>query len=120
MEREMPTFVLERVIMEVILPQSAKNISSGASYSYNDDVSNIKNAEVIFYRLKMVDKDGTFEYSNVVSIRMPLKNNIIVKGNPFTDRIKIQITSSQKENIQMRLYNAIGQTVASNLQSGHQ
>ena len=91
----------------------AKNSSTGATYVYDDDVTNIKTAEAIFYRLKMVDKDESFEYSNVVSIRMPLRNNIIVKGNPFQERIRIQLTATQKDYLHMNLYDESGRKVAS-------
>jgi len=92
---------------------AAKNSSTGATYTYDDDVSNIKTAEAIFYRLKMVNKDESFEYSNVVSIRMPLRNNIIVKGNPFQERIRIQLTATQKDNLHLNLYDESGRKVAS-------
>ncbi len=92
---------------------AAQNSATGASYSYNDDVSDIKTAEIIFYRLKLIDKDGSFEYSNVVSIRMPLKSNFVVKGNPFHDIIRMQLTVPQKQNIQMNLYDEGGRLVAS-------
>ena len=91
---------------------AARNSSTGATYMYDDDVSSIKTAEAIFYRLKMVNKDESFEYSNVVSIRMPLRNNIIVKGNPFQERIRIQLTATQKDNLHMNLYDESGRKVA--------
>jgi hypothetical protein len=90
----------------------AKNIQTGASYSYDDDIRNIKTAQAIFYRLKMVDKDDSYEYSNVVSIRMPLSTNIIVKGNPFSNYIRIQVTAMKKENVQLNLYDASARLVA--------
>jgi photosystem II stability/assembly factor-like uncharacterized protein len=90
----------------------SKNSANGANYMYDDNISTIKDAEVIFYRLRMVDKDGSFDYSNVVSIHMPLKTNFIVKGNPFTDVIKMQLTTSKRENLQLNLYDASGKLMA--------
>jgi len=91
---------------------AATNNPSGSSYSYNDDISSIRTAETIFYRLKIVDKDQSYDYSNVVSIRMPLQTNLVVKGNPFNDRIRIQLIATQKDNLQMKLYDESGRTVA--------
>ena len=91
---------------------AATNNPSGSSYSYNDDISSIRTAETIFYRLKIVDRDQSYDYSNVVSIRMPLQTNLVVKGNPFTDRIRIQLIATQKDNVQMKLYDESGRTVA--------
>jgi len=62
--------------------------------------------------LKIVDRDQSYDYSNVVSIRMPLQTNLVVKGNPFTDRIRIQLIATQKDNVQMKLYDESGRTVA--------
>jgi hypothetical protein len=43
---------------------------------------------------------------------MPLKTNFIVKGNPFTDVIKMQLTTSKRENLQLNLYDASGKLMA--------
>jgi photosystem II stability/assembly factor-like uncharacterized protein len=98
-----------------IVTIQSKNSPSGSNYSYDDNISSIKDAETIFYRLRIVNKDGSVEYSNVVSIRMPLKTNFIVKGNPFSDVIKMQLTTTNRENVQMNLYDATGKLIARKL-----
>jgi hypothetical protein len=116
MEENADHFELERSFEgSAFLPIAnipAKNIPTGANYSYDDDIRDIKSAEAIFYRLKLVDKDQSYEYSNVVSIHMPLRTNFIVKGNPFSDYIRIQLTAAKKENVHMNLYDAAGRLVA--------
>ena len=117
LEENADHFELERSIdgttFTTVANIPAQNISTGANYSYDDDIREIKTAEAIFYRLKMVDRDQSYEYSNVVSIHMPLRTNIIVKGNPFREYIRIQLTASKKENVKLNLYDAAGKLVAS-------
>ena len=90
----------------------SKNSATGSNYTYDDNITSIKDAEIIFYRLKLVNKDGSFDYSNVVSIRMPLKTNFIIKGNPFTDVIRLQLTTSNRQDLILNLYDASGRLMA--------
>jgi glucose/arabinose dehydrogenase len=63
---------------------AARNVQNGAGYSFTHNINNTKR---IYYRLKMVDLDGRFEYSNTITLDVttPLKNyvspTIIVNGN---------------------------------------
>jgi hypothetical protein len=43
-----------------------------------------------YYRLKMTDIDGRFEYSPVVSVKMPEENAIRIYPNPSTSAVYIQ------------------------------
>lgn len=59
---------------------------SEASYSFNDDKpANGAN----FYRLKMIDNDGKFKYSNIVVISNRKGVKSYVYPNPATDRITV-------------------------------
>ncbi|MEI9810639.1 MAG: hypothetical protein WDO16_23725 [Bacteroidota bacterium] len=56
----------------------------------------------LFYRLKMVDQDGSFSYSQVLSLQRDNNRSITaftVKPNPFIDKITISLTLKQKETI---------------------
>lgn len=47
------------------------------------------------------------------SIIMPprprLEENIIIAGNPFNNELKVMLTSRQRQNVQLKLYNSAGQ-----------
>lgn len=62
-----------------------------------------------YYRLKQVDKDGKYVYSNVVIIR---NNGAFVKTqiipNPVHNTATISIMLSQKEDLQIRLIDGAG------------
>lgn len=61
-------FILERgtsaTNFEVIAHVASNGIETGSTYSYNNVLQNKK--PQYFYRLKMVDKDGKYSYSNIL------------------------------------------------------
>lgn len=54
-----------------------------ATYFYNDDLSAV-GGTVFYYRLKMVDLDGKFKYSNIILVRKESKiiSGIVMNPNP--------------------------------------
>ena len=67
-----------------------------------------------YYRLKMVDKDARFEYSNVVSLNVTIKG-ISITGyypNPFTDKVNISISSETLEKANIRLVDNTGKILS--------
>lgn len=54
-----------------------------------------------YYRLKQIDFDGTFEYSDVISIDFTALPNTIVFPNPASDKITIQTDYSGVVSIQV-------------------
>lgn len=65
-----------------------ENTSQKTAYYFTDHLNNIYSAK-LFYRLKMVDKDGTFDYSQVITIIPDSKNRISVSPNPAKDMLTI-------------------------------
>lgn len=67
-----------------------------------------------YYRLKSVDYDGTFEYSNikVLIFKHTLLDAINLFPNPFQDQIYIQLTLENTTDVTLSLINPLGQTVA--------
>lgn len=79
----------------------AGNSTTSHKYSYVDEQPLAGNN---FYRLKMVDADGKFEYSNVVLLRV-LNNDVLLSVYPNPAANKLNIAISSTENIaQIRLY----------------
>ena len=70
---------------------AAGNSGSVKQYSFIDASSpTLLLAEKgVFYRLKEVDKDGKFTYSNILFVKVPQRSNISVNPNPAMDRIFI-------------------------------
>ena len=67
-----------------------------------------------YYRLKQVDKDGRFQWSNVVSVNMnrsPVGPSIRLYPNPASQVLYITVTSTQDLNSTLHVYNAAGTQV---------
>jgi len=80
-------------------------------YSFDDPLSNT-NAVLVYYRLRMVDADGKYAYSNVVVLR--LDGSVTLKSctiypNPFTSRINLTITSDKETSVIIRINGENGQ-----------
>jgi hypothetical protein len=73
------------------------NQSISGAYTTNDmNALKLYAAEpVIYYRLKMIDKDGKFKYSGVVTVKSGNVRSLMVQvtPNPFDDKIQLQVQS---------------------------
>lgn len=61
---------------------NAKN-GNGESYSVSD--AEPLNTGVVYYRLKMVDKDGSYTLSKIVTAKISMKNSVRIYPNPVGD-----------------------------------
>ncbi len=69
------------------------NSSIVRNYTYTDPINT--SAKVIYYRLKMLDNDGKYNYSKIVAIKLngAAINDFSVYPNPFINDIKIFMSS---------------------------
>jgi glucose/arabinose dehydrogenase len=68
------------------------NTSTSRSYTYTDADVQFQSATTIYYRLKIVDKDGNYTYSNIITITLAdITGEITVTPNPATDKILVTI-----------------------------
>ena len=68
-----------------------------------------------FYRLKQIDFDGSFEYSNIVEVDLTLPLEFSLEQNypnPFNPATSIKYTLSSKQNVQLLVYNVLGKEIA--------
>ncbi len=95
--------------------QSLTQVSSSSStdaitYTHQDPVSSSQQISY-YYRLKMVNLDGTYEYSGVVLIRRNSKEGITVAGNPFSGSLALQYNLSEAKILHMTLYDVAGKLI---------
>ena len=74
------------------------NTSTNTYYQFIDERAYTLKSPVVYYRLKMVDNDGKFTYSNVVVIKIGEKQSINVYPNPASNIIHLEITNSNNVN----------------------
>ena len=95
-EQNSKSFELERSITgndfrKISTLNAAGNSSSQRNYSYSDQRVDKLNSAVMFYRLKQIDNNNNFKYSNIVRLTYTDKNIIpsIVYPNPTQGIISI-------------------------------
>ncbi len=81
-------------------------------YAYTDRVNNATSGNV-YYRLKAVDTDGTFEYSSVVKLSVNKGTSVEASAypNPFKDRLSVNITTDEDQDMTLALYSLDGRQV---------
>ena len=66
-----------------------------------------------YYRLKTVDNDATYKYSDVIYLKRTSKTEFLVINNPFQTDIRIQFSIAQTTRGQISLYDAGGKLIRS-------
>jgi hypothetical protein len=88
------------------------NATSQNNYSYDD--MNVVPGVVYYYRLKQIDNDGNFEYTDIVTSRINGEATFSVKDfipNPTMDATNLVITAVKDQEITVTFYNIVGQKV---------
>lgn len=90
---------------------AVNNTDNTTTYRFTDKL--LPASEYIFYRLKIVDKNGAEKYSDIVRIkRSAFSFDAFVSPNPApAGNIQLTINSSLSKNITITLFNAVGQQV---------
>jgi hypothetical protein len=82
---------------------------------YGFDDKTVSTGTTYYYRLKQIDFDGQFEYSNIVSASLSGNNGTFdvleFLPNPTVYMTTLLITSGIPQDIKVTIYNAIGQKV---------
>ena len=88
------------------------NSNNVQNYSYTDLLNT--SSLIVYYRLKMFNNDGSFAYSNVVSVRLKGNFNqpqITVYPNPFNTDIKLTYSSTINEKAELKLLTSDGKVI---------
>jgi hypothetical protein len=97
---------------KVSFVEGHNNATTQNNYSYND--MDVTAGVVYYYRLKQVDNDGAFEYTDIVTAKLNGETTFSVKDfipNPTMDKTNLIITAVKDQEISVVFYNIVGQKV---------
>jgi hypothetical protein len=85
------------------------------NYSCVDSNAKSTGQNTVYYRPKQVDFNGTYEYFNIIKLRLENASQVneveSVYPNPATDRIKIQYNASENGIVKIRLMSIEGKAI---------
>ena len=86
------------------------NSNTITNYDFIDDkpLNNVS-----YYRLKIINNDGSFEYSKKIKIHTESNASLITKvsPNPFVNKLDISIKLSQNSNVEIKIMDVTGKLV---------
>jgi hypothetical protein len=120
MEKNASHFVIERSLNGINYSDAGLVFTDGNSdwhkeYSFTDDLKQVSGS-IVYYRLKMVDIDGTYKLSAVRIIRLAEEKggnvSILAYPNPVVNELRITLPGSwQDKPLVLDIMNANGQVV---------
>lgn len=93
--------------------QKATGGNAPKNYTFMDNQPVVGNN---YYRLKIVDNDGTFTYSNTINIQISeaMVNGFVkIYPNPTSDVLKVQLQSTSSYTTVLDVKNILGQVISS-------
>jgi hypothetical protein len=113
-------FVIERSIgnstYEAIGTVFAKGgADQKTNYSFDDTKAATLGVDKLYYRLRIIDSDGSFTYSDVVLINIAAsqKASVSVFPNPVDEQTIVLVSSPKEQKIYWQLVDITGRTVMS-------
>lgn len=91
-----------------------KEIAGSNHYEFVDAnlLSQFKGGTTLYYRLKMVNQDGSFEWSATKTIILPTKaGQMEVYPNPSDGQVTVLLSTEQSQAAQLRVVSITGQLV---------
>jgi trimeric autotransporter adhesin len=112
-------FIVERSLngadftaIGTVAAKGNNNTTDVFSYSLVDAEASLQSASLLYYRLKIVDTDGSSKYSSTITIALTKDDGrVIVTPNPATDNAKLIINAAIAGNVQWKLVDNNGRIV---------
>jgi glucose/arabinose dehydrogenase len=88
------------------------NTSVNNKYSYADYDVTRQSSSVVYYRLKIVDNDGSYTYSDIVTITLPfITSKVALFPNPAAHEVNVTITTAVDGKVKWQLIDNAGRIV---------
>ncbi len=86
------------------------NAKGGGDYSYTDN--QLPAATIIYYRLQMVDKDGSYTYSKTVAVPLIIHHSpLTLYPNPVKETLFVQLTANAAETATLQITDMQGKVL---------
>ena len=102
-----------RQFIDIGYVQSIKG-NGAINYQLSDVNAKDQSSLLLYYRLKMVDTDGSFKYSNIITIQLPATKAIVnIAPNPVQNELKGVLISPVTGSVTVRIFDNAGRMVSS-------
>jgi photosystem II stability/assembly factor-like uncharacterized protein len=84
------------------------------NYYFTDDLFGVNDSK-LYYRLKQIDLDGTFEYSEIVEVEIGIPVEFYLEQNypnPFNPVTTIKYQIPESEKVTLNVYDVLGNEIA--------
>ncbi|MBI1782273.1 MAG: T9SS type A sorting domain-containing protein, partial [Sphingobacteriales bacterium] len=114
-ETDLKYYELEKstdgVHFTTIARDAASNHGYINRYTHLDNTVINNSTTYYYYRTKIVNKNGSSHYTQVVALEVPGQKPVRVITNPFHQQIKLEVNLATAGNIELALYNNMGQLI---------
>ncbi len=113
-EQNFDYFEIERASDGTSFDYIGRVAGNGNSYSRLDYAFEDENSEIglNYYRLKSIDYDGSFEYSEVILVKFTSNVKLVVSPNPTFGVVSVQTSMPTTDGLKYKITNQYGVVVA--------
>ncbi|WP_025764281.1 S8 family serine peptidase [Dyadobacter tibetensis] len=101
---------MARSHFEVVGRIEASGSQSGGNYTFDYPV--FSPARNLYFRLKMIDKDGSFAYSSIRMVALTYDREAVVFPNPVAERLTFKYQAEAGQQLMIRLLDPSGRVLA--------
>lgn len=111
--------ILDSIGFTTIGKVYSNNQSTGSYEFIHTNANSFGNT--VYYRLKMIDRDGDYKYSHFIKIRLESHTNVTIQPTVLTkgETIRISLTGSSINAHRIKIVNMAGQVIGTAIMNGN-
>lgn len=92
---------------------AAYNTPGMNNYSFGDSTALFLGAQNVYYRLKIVDIDGSFSYSKKIAVTVKNDDVVTVYPNPSGNSVVVRLNGVNESRVELRIFTVDGKLLES-------